>query len=111
MYNEMAPVLRARQSQTETYAKQRAQLEVEQHLYKTSQIKYLNPFINEKGIMRIKTRLQNADVMYNEMAPVLRPGNHMVTRLINLQAHKIILHGGVNDTLTVLRSRFWVPRA
>lgn len=61
--------------------------------------------------MRIKTRLQNADVTYNEMVPVLLPGNHLVMRLIILQAHRIVLHGGVNDTLTELRSQFRVLRA
>ncbi|XP_049523124.1 uncharacterized protein LOC119452753 [Dermacentor silvarum] len=99
-----------KQMQTDTYAKERAQLEVGQDLDKTSSIRDLHPFIDEKGVMRIRTRLQNAEVTYNEKTPVLLPSNHPVTRLVILQAHKTVLHGGVGDTLNELRARFWVPR-
>ncbi|XP_049517810.1 uncharacterized protein LOC125943208 [Dermacentor silvarum] len=88
----------------DTYAKGRAQLEVGQDLDKTSSIRDLHPFIDEKSIMRIRTRLQNADVTYNEKTPVLLPSNHPVTRLVILQAHKTVLHGGV-DTLDVRAGR------
>ncbi|KAH7934795.1 hypothetical protein HPB52_000492 [Rhipicephalus sanguineus] len=78
-----------RQAQTETYAKERAQLEVGQDLDKTSSIRDLNPFIDEKGVMRITTRLQNADVTYNEMTLVLLPCNHASATSSEARATKV----------------------
>ena len=38
------------------------------------------------------------------------PRKHHVTLLIALKCHKIVKHNGVRETLTQLRSEFWITR-
>lgn len=95
-----------RQAQVDTY--ERAQLTAGHNLEKSSSIGELHPFIDEKGILRIRTRLDNADLTCCETAPVLLPNNHPVTHLIVMRAHKTVLHGGVGATLAEIHARFWV---
>uniref|UniRef100_L7LXX7 Putative tick transposon n=1 Tax=Rhipicephalus pulchellus TaxID=72859 RepID=L7LXX7_RHIPC len=100
-----------RQAQTDTYGKEIAHLTAGHSLEKSSSIRELHPYIDDKSILRIRTRLENADLTCCEKTPVLLPNNHPVTHLIVMRAHQTVLHGGVGATLAEIRARFWVVRA
>ena len=67
-------------------------------------------FTDESGILRCGGRLQNAGLSHDQTHPVLLNANHPLTRLAVLQAHDTVCHNGVKETLTELRSRYWIIR-
>ena len=42
--------------------------------------------------------------------PIFLPSDNHLTALITEECHRKVLHNGVKETLTELRSRFWVPK-
>ena len=62
------------------------------------------------GIWRCGGRLGNSDLSYDAQYPILLPRGHQFTLLVIRRAHQRVLHSGVKDTLTEIRSRYWIPR-
>ncbi|XP_067214187.1 uncharacterized protein [Linepithema humile] len=79
-------------------------------LSKSSKLKNLNPFIDNKGILRVGGRLNHASLTYDEKHPIILP-RHRLSELIVDQIHKQTLHGGPQLTLRVLRQKFWILNA
>ena len=68
-------------------------------------------FKDENGILRSQGRIDNVlSLPYSTKHPVLLPNDHCLTALYIKCAHARVLHNGVKDTLTELRSQFWVMR-
>ncbi|GFQ94591.1 integrase_H2C2 domain-containing protein [Trichonephila clavata] len=74
-------------------------LEENKNLPKDSKIRDLNPFLNEKGILRISGRLQQSTLSYHKKHPILIPAKIRFTELLVKDAHEKVLHSGVADTL------------
>ena len=70
----------------------------------------LGLFIDERGIICSRGRLQNSMLPYETKSPMLLPRNNHFTKLVIEDCHSRVLHCGVKDTLVELRTRFWVPR-
>lgn len=68
----------------------------------------LGLYSDDDGQFRCKGRLQNASIPFDSKHPILLPADHHLTVLIIEDCHKRALHNGVKETLTELRSRFWV---
>ena len=64
----------------------------------------------DSGIWRCKGRIDKAQVPYCTRYPALLDKEHCFTRLVVENAHKRILHNGVKETLTEIRSKFWIAR-
>lgn len=77
-------------------------------LPKPSKILKLNPFLDEKGLIRVGSRLKNAALRYNEKFPIILPKSHHFTTLVIRQAHTSTLHGGTSLTLSHLRRNYWI---
>ncbi|XP_036318373.1 uncharacterized protein LOC118733187 [Rhagoletis pomonella] len=58
--------------------------------------------------MRLRGRLQQAHMPFNERCPIVMPKRHPLTSLIVHHAHKRCLHGGKQATLGYVRRQFWV---
>ena len=87
-----------------------AQMElVQQKDYKTLK-NQLNLFLDDRGLLRCGGRLQNAEIPYATKYPIILPRSHPFTALIVQDSHRRVCHNGVKETLTELRSRFWVVR-
>ena len=67
-------------------------------------------FVDAKGILRCGRRLGNADLTETEKHPALLDASHHVTSIIIQACHERVHHNGVKETLTELRSRFWIVR-
>ena len=66
---------------------------------------------DDSGILRCKGRLENAAVLtFEQKHPALLHTGHRFTDLIVLRCHRRVLHNGVKDTLTELRSAYWIVR-
>ncbi|XP_014288278.3 uncharacterized protein [Halyomorpha halys] len=71
----------------------------------------LNPFVDEVGLVRVGGRIRNSEAPQDQKHPLLLPHDHQITRLVIDDIHLKHFHAGPTLTLSLLRSRFWVPRA
>ena len=60
------------------------------------------------GAWRCKGRLGNADISYSTRYPALLMKEHHFTVLIVKDAHRRVMHNGVKETLTEVRSKYWI---
>ena len=67
-------------------------------------------FIDEDGIWRCSGRLANAGLPTCTVFPILLDTKSHITHLIVMACHERIMHGGVKDTLTELRSKYWIVK-
>ena len=67
-------------------------------------------FAGEDGLYRCKGRLSNADLPPPTRHPILLPKEHHLTTLIVENAHKMVMHNGIKETLTELRARYWLVK-
>ena len=88
-----------------------AQISVKGHKNYPMWKKQLMLFEDDSGILRCRGRIDNAaSLPYSTKYPILLPSNHPLTTLYIHQAHARVLHNGVKETLTELRSRFWIVK-
>ena len=67
-------------------------------------------FLDQTGIWRCGGRLGNADIPYGTKHPIFLSKQHFLTKLIVKNAHERVMHNGVKDTLTEVRSKFWIVK-
>ena len=70
----------------------------------------LGLYRDEKGILRCKGRLENADLSEAARHPILLPKNDRLTRLTIETVHKQKFHCGTSQTLGYVRHKYWVPQ-
>ena len=70
----------------------------------------LGLILDENGVILCKGRLENSELTSSQINPILIPGNHAFARLLVLDAHLKTSHGGKKDTITQLRSKYWVTK-
>ncbi|XP_068734829.1 uncharacterized protein [Montipora capricornis] len=70
----------------------------------------LGLFEDDRGILRCGGRLHNAPLPYSARFPAILPRKHQFPVLMINRSHSNVMHNGVKETLTDLRSRFWVVR-
>ena len=70
----------------------------------------LGLYSDDNGLLRCRGRLKNASIPFDAKHPILLPVDHHLTVLIIDDCNQRVLHNGVKETLTELRSRFWVTR-
>ena len=70
----------------------------------------LGLFPDGEGILRCGGRLHNAPLPYTARFPAILPRKHHFTILMIRKSHNNVMHNGVKETLTDLRSRFWVAK-
>lgn len=70
----------------------------------------LGLFADGKGVYRCRGRLENSTLPYKAKYPALVPAKNHLSSLIVQECHERVKHRGIKDTLTELRSRYWIPR-
>ena len=55
-------------------------------------------------------RLGNSELTDSAKYPILLDASHHLTTLVVWRCHERVMHGGVKETLTELRSNFWIVR-
>ena len=68
----------------------------------------LDLFEDENGIIRSTTRLANANLPYATKNPILPWKTHRLSQLFVWDFHKKLKHSGERQTLTELRSYYWI---
>ncbi|XP_045187492.2 uncharacterized protein LOC123545211 [Mercenaria mercenaria] len=78
----------------------------------SSKLAPLNPILDTNGLLRCNCRLKYADyISYDVRYLIILPRKHNITKLIVKQNHELFNHGGTNQTLSSLSSRFWIISA
>ena len=73
-------------------------------------VRNLNLVEDDVGLLRSFSRLKNAKIPFDSKAPIFLNRDHRLTELIVWYCHVKVMHQGPKDTLTELRSKFWVTR-
>ncbi|UYV78538.1 hypothetical protein LAZ67_16001935 [Cordylochernes scorpioides] len=78
---------------------------------KDPKMKQLHAFQDKEGLWRVKTRIVNRNDDELFRLPILIPRNHPVTELIVKSVHEKMYHCGAQTLRSVLREKFWIPKA
>ncbi|CAC5382832.1 unnamed protein product [Mytilus coruscus] len=77
-------------------------------LKKSSKLFKLNPFIDDNGLLRVRGRLERADLPYDAKHPIILPKDSNISKLIIEDIHRSVGHLGKNSILAELRQKFWI---
>lgn len=72
-----------------------------------SKLSKSDPFIDDKGLLRIKGRLKFSDLDYDTKHPVIIPKGPLAKLLIRFQ-HKFLKHAAVDTVISSLRTNLWI---
>lgn len=76
---------------------------------KNSSIKGLNPFVDENGIIRSKSRLENSEhLSYAAKFPIIMPKNNHITTLILRHYHERFYHKKIDTAIAATRQKYWI---
>lgn len=70
----------------------------------------LGLFMDDSGVWRCGGRLSNSCLPPAAQNPILLSKEHRLTTLMVMDAHRRVMHNGVRETLTELRSAYWLVR-
>lgn len=74
-------------------------------------LRKLNPFIDECGILRVGGRLRHSLLNYNNKHPIILPKTSRLTSLIIDHYHALHLHPGPHALQAILHGKFWIMNA
>ena len=97
-----------RQEQEKFYHDERKTLLTQPQVKKSNSLLRFYPLLFE-GILCVGGRLANADLPDEAKYPRIVPEKSELSRLIIGDAHSVTLHGGVNQTMAQIRTKFWIP--
>lgn len=78
---------------------------------KKSTIFKLTPVLDNDGLFRIKSRLQESELTYETANPVILPKNSIFAEKLIWKIHNQNFQSGTNLTLAEIRKKFWLIRA
>lgn len=67
----------------------------------------LNPFIDDKGLVRVGGRLENSEFSVDKKYPIVLSTDHHLTKLLFIGEHLRSLHAKPQLLLFSIRERFW----
>ena len=70
----------------------------------------LGLFFDKAGVLRCGGRLKVAPLDFVTKHPILLPQRNYLSELIIRDCHEDVMHNGLKETLTQLRSRHWIPK-
>ncbi|CAH2088129.1 unnamed protein product [Euphydryas editha] len=75
---------------------------------KSSKLKSLCPYLDDKGLIRIQGRLEKSSLDIHMKHPIVLPNKGHLIHLIVADAHTKTLHGGPQLMLNYLRTAYWI---
>ena len=90
----------------EMYVIRNAQKTLKSRIEK-GELKFLSPFVDDCGIMRVGGRIDRAIASFEQKHPALLPYGHRVSMLITRHVHETS-HSGVAATMAKIRLQYWI---
>ncbi len=75
-----------------------------------SKILNLSPYLDSRGILRVKGRLHNSKLDFAQKHPIILPNTHVSLLLIRAY-HLLYEHAGVDHVVSEIRESFWIVKA
>ena len=99
--------------QVELFANEIKQLKSEKKMVpESSSVSQLDPFLDNRGILRVGERLRKSNLTGEENQPVILPKKCAVSNMIIQCSHHGVAHGARGMTLNHLRQRgIWIVNA
>lgn len=73
-------------------------------------LRKLNPFIDNKGMLRVGGRISNSTYNYSIKHPIILPADSHVVELLVMNVHHSVGHLGRESILSALRRKFWIVK-
>lgn len=70
----------------------------------------LSLFVDDEQLIRCHGRIEKSNLPNETKFPMLLPSDHDFTNLVVLHCHTEVMHNGVRETVTQVRSRYWIVR-
>ena len=77
---------------------------------KNNTVQSLRLYIDDRGLIRSRGRLEHANLPPSSKFPIFLPHNSAVTRLLDEEHHRILMHPGVSHALASIREKYWIPK-
>ncbi|XP_025996322.1 uncharacterized protein LOC105203189 [Solenopsis invicta] len=97
-----------KQHQKQHFARKIVDLQSKRPISRKSRLLALNPFMDDKGLLRVGGRLKNAPVSYSRKFPVVLATRDQLTDLIIRDNHLRSLHAGPEALLSIIREQYWI---
>jgi hypothetical protein len=94
-----------------TYYREITALRQNQPLSRKRTILSLNPFVDQKGILRVGGRLNSSDLNFESKHQIILSPHRHLTKLLISTEHTKLLHARTQLVLASLRTEYWIPRA
>ena len=108
---EQADMILIRRCQQKEFTDDLKRLKNDEHVSTSSKLASLNPYRKANNQMiRVRGRLENADIPTDQRTPIVLPANHRVTHLLIDNIHRRNGHIGLRHFVSKLRERFWLLR-
>lgn len=109
---ELALIYLIKTTQAEHFADEIQSLNANQQINRFSLLRNYSCFIDDHGILRLRTRLEKAiNLTQDQKCPILMPGECCISALIIEYEHRRLNHSGVDRTLASVRERFFIIHA
>ncbi|XP_065203470.1 uncharacterized protein LOC135833629 [Planococcus citri] len=92
--------------QQEAYSADILRLKSNKAVKRRSWLRRYTPFIDEEGIVRAKSRLQNAPIPEGAKNPIILPANHHLVKLYVCHLHEKFFHAGRSWLMTNLSANY-----
>ncbi|GFQ74086.1 integrase catalytic domain-containing protein [Trichonephila clavata] len=73
----------------------------------SSKLRFLNPFIDREGLLRVGGRISHSNVSWNQKHPIILPAGNKLVKLIFQYYHKRDFHLGQQALLNTVRLKYW----
>ncbi|GFR09452.1 integrase catalytic domain-containing protein [Trichonephila clavata] len=73
----------------------------------SSKLRFLNPFIDREGLLRVGGRISHSNVSWNQKHPLILPAGNKLVKLIFQYYHKRDFHLGQQALLNTVRLKYW----
>ncbi|XP_062539061.1 uncharacterized protein LOC134207360 [Armigeres subalbatus] len=103
-----AEYLLCRLAQKETFAEELSDLSNGERVAKSSSLKWLKPFVDEDGTLRVGGRLRIAALSVANKHSIVLCAKHPLSALLASSFHISLLHAGSQLLLATLRQKFWI---
>uniref|UniRef100_A0AAG5DVF4 Integrase catalytic domain-containing protein n=1 Tax=Anopheles atroparvus TaxID=41427 RepID=A0AAG5DVF4_ANOAO len=95
-------------SQQISFAEEIQILQAGSDVSRGSRLKWLSPFVDASGVLRVGGRLRNAQLDIATKHPIVLSSKHPLASLLVEAYHTKLLHAGPQLLLATLRNKFWI---
>ncbi|XP_062704693.1 uncharacterized protein LOC115265150 [Aedes albopictus] len=105
---QTAEVHLCRLAQRQSFAEELSDLASGERVTKSSALKWLKPFVDQNGLIRVGGRLRNAALSDFVKHPIVLSAKHALSTLLASFFHLKLLHAGPQLLLATLRQKYWI---